>query len=126
MKRGFAVSLLVLLFATFTWGADVRIVRLSYVSGDVQLDSGRGQGFDRAILNLPVVPGARLVTQNGEAEVEFEDGNTIRLAPDTSIAFTELGRFEDGALSTRVSLNSGTAYFDIQRHGSNEFRLALP
>jgi hypothetical protein len=33
----------------------VRIVRLSYESGQVQMDRGPGQGLERAILNSPVV-----------------------------------------------------------------------
>ena len=30
-----------------------RIVRLSYVSGDVQIDRAQGQGFERAVMNMP-------------------------------------------------------------------------
>src|SRR5580658_6433064 len=58
----------------------VRIVRLSEVKGEVQLDRLTGKGFEGAMANLPVTEGARLKTGNGVAEVEFEDNSTIRVA----------------------------------------------
>ena len=59
----------------------VRIVRLSYVDGKVQMERASGQGMERAILNAPIIEGARIFTgSNGLAEVEFEDNGTVRLA----------------------------------------------
>ena len=40
----------------------VRIVRLSYVDGNVQMERASGQGMERAILNAPIVEGSRIVT----------------------------------------------------------------
>src|ERR1700719_1393581 len=65
-----------------------RIVRLSEVQGTVQIDRGAGDGFDKAFINLPVIEGAKLKTgKDGRAEVEFEDGSALRLAPDTEVEF---------------------------------------
>jgi len=59
-----------------------RIVRLSEVQGTVQIDRATGDGFDKAFINLPVVEGSKLKTgKDGRAEVEFEDGSALRLAP---------------------------------------------
>src|SRR5262245_44683723 len=56
--------------------SQVRIVRLSYVDGDVQIDRRDGRGFERAILNMPVTSGVRLRTgDDARAEVEFEKGS---------------------------------------------------
>ncbi len=56
----------------------VRIVRLSYVDGKVQMERASGQGLERAILNAPIVEGTRILTgSNGLAEVEFEDNSTV-------------------------------------------------
>ena len=58
----------------------VRIVRLSSVEGQVQIDRATGQGLERAILNTPIVEGTRIVTgDDGLAEVEFENQSALRL-----------------------------------------------
>src|SRR5689334_12030100 len=83
---------LCLLFSvSFSWAdSHVRIVRVSALNGDVQVDRGDGQGFDKAILNMPIVNSARAWTRNdGEAEIEFEDGSTIRLVPNTIVNFDD-------------------------------------
>jgi hypothetical protein len=103
-----------------------RIVRLSYVDGNVQLDRRDGQGFGRAFLNMPVIEGASLRTQDGaRAEVEFEDGSAIRLVPDTLLNFTQLGLRDSGAKVTSVEMQEGDAYFDVRRKGDDEFNVSV-
>src|ERR1700739_1766678 len=77
---------------------NIPIVRLSYISGDVQLDRREGQGYERAIMNMPIVQGSRLWTRGEDAlaEVEFEDGSTVRLTPDTAVEFQELSLRDSG------------------------------
>ncbi len=88
-----------------------RIVRLSYADGDVQIDRRTGHGLERAVLNEPIVQGARLQTrENATAEVEFEDGSTLRLTPDTSVEFTALSLRSDGVRLSTVQLGGGMAY----------------
>jgi Family of unknown function (DUF6600)/FecR protein len=100
----------------------VRIVRLSYVEGDVQIDRRDGRGFERAILNMPVVAGARLRTgDDARAEVEFEKGSTIRILPATTIEFTELSRRDSGQPSTSIKLQQGTAYFNLRKDDGEDF-----
>jgi hypothetical protein len=108
------------------WGdSHARIVRLSYVEGDVQIDRADGQGFQSALLNLPVTQGARLETHDdGRAEVEFEDSSTLRIVPDTAISFDQLGLRDSGAKFTSVVLVQGTAYFDLRKKNNDEFRIA--
>src|SRR5271170_4719360 len=60
----------------------VRIVRLSEVKGEVQLDRNTGQGLEPAMANIPIIEHARLQTTVGAAEIEFEDNSTLRVAPD--------------------------------------------
>ncbi|MGA7077500.1 MAG: FecR family protein [Terriglobales bacterium] len=92
-----------------------RIVRLSEVQGTVQLDRAAGDGFDKAFLNLPVVEGSRLKTgKDGRAEVEFEDGSALRLAPDSEIDFGRLALGNDGQKLNIVQLVSGTVYADLR------------
>ena len=91
-----------------------RIVRLSEVQGTVQLDRTAGDGFDKAFVNLPVIEGSRLRTgKNGRAEIEFEDGSALRLAPESEVDFTHLALGDDGQKLSAVHLVSGTVYADI-------------
>src|ERR1700747_1960925 len=71
--------------------SQIRIVRLSDVHGDVQIDSNTGQGYEKAFLNLPLTQGVKIQTkQDGRAEVEFEDGSTSRITPAAVINFPHL------------------------------------
>ena len=65
--------------------SQARIVRLSQVDGDVQIDRNTGQGYEKAFLNLPVTQGTKLRTgQDARAEIEFENGSTLRITPGIS------------------------------------------
>src|SRR6202158_2554923 len=91
-----------------------RIVRLSEVEGTVQIDRSTGDGFDKAFINLPVIAGSRIKTgKDGRAEVEFEDGSALRLAPDTEVDFTRLALGDDGQKLSTVQLVSGTVYANL-------------
>lgn len=91
--------------------SQVRIVRLSDVQGSVEINKNSGMGFERAFLNLPITQGTELRTlANGRAEIEFEDGSTLRLAPNTKVEFSTLGVDDASKRVTRVSIESGMAY----------------
>ncbi len=90
-----------------------RIVRLSEVQGTVQIDRA-GDGFERAFLNLPLIEGSKLKTgKDGRAEVEFEDGSALRLAPDSEVDFTRLALGDDGQKLSDVQLITGTVYANL-------------
>jgi hypothetical protein len=98
-----------------------RIVRLSEVQGAVQIDRAAGGGFDKAFLNLPVIEGTRVKTgKNGRAEVEFEDGSALRLAPDSEVDFTRLALGDDGQKLSTVQLVSGIVYADLHPKNARE------
>jgi hypothetical protein len=105
----------------------VRIVRLSEIQGTVQVDRGTGQGFEKAFLNMPMVQDMKLATKDdGRAEVEFEDGSTLRLASNTAVAFTALSAQDSGAKVTSVTLQQGLAYVDYTaKHKDDSFTLAF-
>src|SRR5437588_11524162 len=72
--------------------SQARIVRLSDVQGSDQIDKNTGMGFENAFLNLPVTQGMQVQTRNkGRAEIEFEDGSTLRIAPVSKVEFNTLG-----------------------------------
>jgi hypothetical protein len=102
----------------------VRIVRLSYIDGQVQMDRATGSGIERAMLNSPVQEGARLVTaDDGLAEVEFENGNSLRLAGNTEVRFSQLLMNDAGAKVNEITLTRGTVYLDNRAKGDDIYRL---
>jgi hypothetical protein len=101
----------------------IRIVRLSQTSGKVEMDRNIGVGFESAFNNLPITQGARLKTNAGSAEVEFEDGTTLRLIPDTQVDFTQLGRSDAGATLSSMNVLRGTVYVSLNKTKGNTFNL---
>jgi FecR protein len=101
----------------------VRIVRLSEMKGEVWMDRKTGQGFEQTMQNMPIVEGMRLRTKAGTAEVEFEDGSTLRAAPDTVIAFPQLVRRGAGGTATAVKLVQGMMYVNLSGTKGNSFTM---
>jgi len=124
LLRALAFSFLVLLVAVPAIAdSHARIVRLSYIDGDIEIDKAEGRGFTTAYLNMPIAYQQKVWARDGEAEVEFEDGSSIRLTPDTIVAFTDLSLGSDGRKTTQVTLQQGTAYFDIRHHDADSFEV---
>jgi hypothetical protein len=119
-------SLLILAFclaasSTFADSSHARIIRLSYVQGDVRithnvsgdpLQSG-DNAWESATLNMPIHQGDAVATDNGRAEVEFESGNVAFLAENTVLEFYDLS-LEDGSFTTRLILRQGSASFSVR------------
>lgn len=125
-RLGLALLLVALVCATVPVLADstARIVRLSYLDGDVQIDRAAGNGWERAVLNMPVVQGTQLSTRSGgTAEVEFEDGSTLRLVPQTVVTFSQLILRSSGQRASTIELSQGTAYLDATTK-KDDFRIA--
>ena len=120
------IHLFVLLMLAVPSFADsqVRIVRLSDVEGNVQIDRNTGQGYEKAFLNLPITQGVKLrANAEGRAEIEFENGSTLRVIPGTVIEFPELSMRDSGAKVTTVKLQEGTAYLNFNGAKGDEFTL---
>lgn len=106
--------------------SQARIVRLSQVDGDVQIDRSTGQGYEKAFINLPVTQGTKLrAGQDARAEIEFEDGSTLRITPGTVVEFPELARRDSGARASSLELQGGTAYLNFKGDKQEEFTLAF-
>jgi hypothetical protein len=104
--------------------SQARIVRLSDVQGSVQIDKNTGMGFESAFLNLPITQGAQVKTRDrGRAEIEFEDGSTLRLTPNTTVEFNTLGLSETGKRISVINLVEGMAYVNWLGKSGDEFSL---
>ena len=107
--------------APATSHSKIRIVRLSEVKGEVQLDRQTGKGFEGAMANLPVVEGERLKTGAGVAEIEFEDNSTIRVGQNSLVEFPRLELLPTGAKASSINVVQGTVYVSLVNTKGNEF-----
>ena len=106
--------------------SQVRIVRLSDVEGEVQIDRNTGQGFEKASVNLPITEGVTLRTgHDGFAAVEFEDGSSFRMTPGTFAVFTELKLRDSGARASVANLRQGMAYVNYMGTKNEEFSISF-
>ena len=93
-----------------------RIVRLSLVQGDVRFApsfrddplTDANAGWQAAPLNLPIRQGYVVATDNGRAEIEFENGAMMFLGANTVVEFYDLS-LRDGDRITRLVLRQGTS-----------------
>src|SRR6478672_7392137 len=109
------LSLVLLAVTAFSLPAlassQARIVRLSDVQGSVQIDKNTGSGFEDAFVNLPIIQGTQVRTGGtGRAEIEFEDGSSMRLASNTLVQFSGLTLSDSGKRISDINLVEGMAY----------------
>lgn len=105
-----------------------RIIRLSLVQGDVRFTrDAKGHPladssavWDTASLNLPIRQGYVISTDNGRAEVEFENGAMAFLKENTVLEFYDLS-LDDGARTTRLILRQGSASFYVNPDSRDYF-----
>jgi FecR protein len=105
-----------------------RVIRLSLVQGDVRFTreahgdplADQKAQWETAQANLPVRQGYVLATDNGRAEVEFENGAMAFLNENTVLEFYDLS-LDDGARTTRLVLRQGTASFYVNPTNGDYF-----
>jgi len=93
-----------------------RVVRISLISGEVNLKRKGNKDWERARLNFPLVEGDTLATdRDSRLEIQFDARNFVRLAPGTTIQIVAL-RDEGVALSViEGTATVRLARFDRQR-----------
>ncbi|MEK7214440.1 MAG: FecR family protein, partial [Chloroflexota bacterium] len=126
IRGGVLVSLFLLGFslclAAYSY---VRIVRLSYVEGEVYVERP-GTESERGIANLPLVHDAVVETAEGVAEIEFESDAFARLAANSWLHLTELALRDTGGRVTTLTLERGTATFYADPRRDDSFLVLTP
>src|SRR5467141_4418922 len=136
ISRRLIPSLLLILFCALWAGvapvaadsSHARIIRLSLVQGDVRFAreshgdplDGSKTAWESAELNLPIRQGYVLATDQGRAEVEFENGAMAFLKENTVLEFYDLS-LNDSARTTRLVLRQGSASFYVNPAGGDYF-----
>jgi hypothetical protein len=111
----FVVFLMLGSLAAHADSSHARIIRLSLVQGDVRFTrdahgdplADTNATWESAVLNLPIRQGYVIATDNGRAEVEFENGAMVFLNEHSVLEFYDLS-LNDGARTTRLILRQGT------------------
>lgn len=99
--------------------------RLNYVKGDVFIQRAEDMGYEEGTVNLPVVEGDKLGTQDGRAEVHFGRKNYLRIDKYTQVDFVKLPRRGDDSIS--LHLFSGNIYLRVSSMNiEKEFELHSP
>lgn len=102
-----------------------RVVRISLLSGTVSLKRSGDQQWERAALNLPLVEGDTLATEdNSRAEIQIDSRNFLRLSSQTVLRIVTLRdegialSVEDGTASLRLArFDRNKEYFEIDAPG---------
>jgi hypothetical protein len=124
---------LVLLAAGVAWMApalradddaqQARAARLSYVDGHVRIAQGSQLLADPALQNTPLFEGTQVLTsEEGRAELQFDDGSVVRISPGSSLTL-EVLRGQGGSGDAQIDLTSGLSYFELQGASGSRIRL---
>jgi len=114
---GFSSLFLFLAAATPASDQDsTQMVRLSFVEGDVRLSRGDGifpdlsRPWQQAEANVLIEEGFSLATGSGRAEIEFENGSIVYLAPNSLLIFKNLS-FADQPKPTQNGFRIGSIVY---------------
>jgi len=89
--------------------------RLSSVEGKVRISQGTQVLADPALVNAPLFSGSRVETgDDGKAEVQFDDGSVVRLAPGSALMLTNIN-----PQGSAVVLEGGLGYFELPAGGQS-------
>jgi FecR protein len=94
--------------------SNARAARLSYVEGGVQISKSNQILANPALANTPLFEGTVVSTsEDGQAELQFDDGTVARISPNSSLKITKLHQ-QDGMTNAEMLLENGLAYFEMQ------------
>ena len=99
--------------------------RLSYISGEVNVQRAGDMGYEAGTVNLALIEGDKLAVQEGRAEVSLGRQNFIRLDRLSQLEFANLPR--DGVEPYKIHLLNGRLYLRVSRlDQEKEFELHTP
>lgn len=104
---------------------DYSFARLNYVNGDVYVQRAEDMGYEEGTVNLPIVEGDRLGSQDGRAEIHFGRKNYLRIDNYTQVDFAKLPQRGDDFI--RLHLLSGNVYLRVNSLSmEKEFEVHTP
>lgn len=116
------VMVLLLAAPAVSWSAELGLVRLSLVTGDVQVQPEDDDEWVPAAANMPLAEGDRIwVPDGGRAEVQIRGGVYLRLDARTALDIVELG-----GDSYQFHLAEGRAYINNRKGGIDHIQVDTP
>ncbi|MGE5327367.1 MAG: DUF6600 domain-containing protein [Deltaproteobacteria bacterium] len=104
----------------------VRIVRLSFEEGTVNLQRPNVPGLSEASANTPIQEGFVLSTQEGSfAEVEFENTSTARVGQLSQLVFNQLALDSNGNKLNGMELQQGYATFTVYPENNDVYQVRV-
>lgn len=92
-----------------------RAARLTYLEGKISVAQANSSAKDTAIINMPLVEGSVISSgDDGQAEIEFEDGSLARITPNSGISLVNLSSDSNGNYRTRIAVLGGLAYLELR------------
>lgn len=130
-RRGVLRSLLSVIAVMAIWSGSLlaqegnatsaRAARLSFLQGKVEVRNADNTGAGEAQINQPLFEGQQITTgDDGQAEVEFEDGSIARLTPQSAVTLVRMDS-DQGRYLTQIALNQGMGYFELRVAGQNGY-----
>jgi hypothetical protein len=102
----------------------VRIVRLSFVQGEVGVRRPDDSDWSAAAVNTPLEEGFSVATAaNAFAEVEFENGSTARVGQGSQIDFTQLALSPQGDKINKLAVSKGYATFHFMPEHHDQYEV---
>jgi len=98
--------------------SDYSIARLNYVKGEVSVQRASDLGTETAEVNLPLVEGDKLLTKDGQAEVQFGRRNYLRVDSFSQVEFAVLP--SESKSGIKVHLLEGRAYLRVGSPGEEK------
>lgn len=130
-QQSFSLSILLLVtlsLVSSAWAdapSQARAVRLSFIEGTVIVRRPGSPKWARADLNMPIEQGVSIATAKGSiAEVQFENGSTLRLGELSRVDFTQMGITPESGYINHLKLAVGVTTVNIVPKRHDEYVLA--
>ena len=115
------------LFPLILSAGQARYARVSEFDGAVEVQLEAADDWQAVRANLPLRELSWLRTDGpARVEVELDDGNVLRLGPDSLAELSDYTRLSSGQRITVVSLDHGVAYFTGAAEGADTVILTVP
>jgi hypothetical protein len=103
-----------------------RVVRLSFTQGTVTVRTPRSAEWSSAMLNSPIQEGYAIATaKRSYAEVQFENGSTVRVGELSEVDFAQLSLSPDGGHANRLTVVRGYATFNVVPERHDEYLVSI-
>src|SRR5262249_2248296 len=116
-----------LLLPLSLFAAARRYARLGEFQGNVEVQLTAAHTWMTAERNLPLMESTWVRT--GEAsrlEIELDEGNALRLGPNSQAELSDYKRLSTGQRATLLSIDRGIAYFTGIAEGNDALMVAVP